>query len=497
MKTISRVSFFFLVTMFVLSVFVLIFLETQLLLAQNFGDVESREWREKYHVNDSLSIKYLKGEISGKGSGRKPFLRAFDSYYKRANSNGEIPTNYLWQQNELLNQTFPGFGTVSNGKGGNSLNDAANWQEVGTGQLLQLSVDLDGDGSDACDSGTLFSQTGRITSLAIDPTNANILYAGSASGGIWKTTNGGGSWFSSWNNIPNCSIGAIALRPGNPNEILVGTGENGGSGLSFGGFNGIGLVKSTDGGASWTQVPSLSAGYSGGLAFYRVAYNPANPNRILCATNQGLRLSTDNGTSWTSLTCSPAGSLPGFAVNSNASDVIVNPVDASKVVASFWGIGMFFSSDSGNTWSASNINSNSTMNIGRIKLCWVTAAGYTNQAYAVIANSSNSQLLGLYKTTNFGQTWSLASTDTDITGNQSWYAMAIMTDRGDANTLYVGGLDLYSSDDSGGDFDWESEWTALKDLLNDDDDYVHADQHVIIQHPTDHNTFFIGCDGGV
>jgi hypothetical protein len=92
---------------------------------------------------------------------------------------------------------------------------------------------------------------GRITALAVDPTNANVVYAGAADGGVWKTTDGGIHWTPLTDTQPSLAVGSIAIDPSNHSTIYVGTGEENFSGDSY---FGAGILKSTNGGSSWTQI---------------------------------------------------------------------------------------------------------------------------------------------------------------------------------------------------------------------------------------------------
>ena len=94
--------------------------------------------------------------------------------------------------------------------------------------------------------------SGRVTALAVDPTNSSVVYLGSAEGGVWKTSNGGANWSAVTDFQPSLAIGSIAVAPSNPSVIYAGTGEDNFNGDSY---YGEGILKSINGGASWTQLP--------------------------------------------------------------------------------------------------------------------------------------------------------------------------------------------------------------------------------------------------
>src|SRR5258708_17443029 len=134
--------------------------------------------------------------------------------------------------------------------------------------------------------------SGRATSLVIDPSDAtgNTVLLGGAYGGLWKSTNAGSksatpnlvTWTSLIDDQPSLAVGAIALQPGNSNIILVGTGETNASGDSY---YGMGILRSTDGGATWAQIQQAASGqFFLGIGFSKIAFSTANPNLVVATT---------------------------------------------------------------------------------------------------------------------------------------------------------------------------------------------------------------------
>lgn len=131
---------------------------------------------------------------------------------------------------------------------------------------------------------------GRVTALAVDPTNANVVYAGAADGGVWKTTDGGIHWTPLTDTQPSLAVGSIAIDPSNHSTIYVGTGEEN---FSADSYFGAGILKSTNGGSSWTQIKGPFAGYYNGYCFYGgadyiggIAIQPGSSSVILAAVEQ-------------------------------------------------------------------------------------------------------------------------------------------------------------------------------------------------------------------
>ncbi len=186
--------------------------------------------------------------------------------------------------------------------------------------------------------------SGRATSVLIDPADAsgNTVLLGGAYGGLWKSTNAGSSnsnpalvtWQALIDDQPTLAVGAIALQPGNSSVILVGTGETNSSGDSY---YGLGVLRSADGGSTWTQIESAGTGQSFlGIGFSKIAFSTANPNLAVAATGgdnglyfgleedgdstaRGLYFSQDGGMTWNRVT------LTDGAVPASATAVIYNP----------------------------------------------------------------------------------------------------------------------------------------------------------------------------
>jgi len=170
---------------------------------------------------------------------------------------------------------------------------------------------------------------GRIRAIAIHPTNPSIVYAGSASGGVWRTNNGGATWTPLTDNQCSLNTGSIAIDPVNPNIVYVGTGEPTQS-------SGCGLLRSFDGGTSWTEIngAGVLAPVNGSQTTraYRIRVAPSlagtqNTSVVLYAANNGLHRSTNSGSAWTTV-------LSGFV-----SDVEFDPANDNIVWAARAGAG--------------------------------------------------------------------------------------------------------------------------------------------------------------
>ncbi len=252
--------------------------------------------------------------------------------------------------------------------------------------------------------------SGWITALAVDPRNADVVYAGAAGGGVWKTTNGGQSWIPLTDNQPSLAVGSLALDPSNPDIVYVGTGywqthapEN---------YFGVGILKSMDGGATWTHLPGPFVGpltsVLDGANILSLAVSPTNGRVVLAAVYgggsvpYGIWRSADAGVTWTNVLSQGLGTT-----------VLFNPQDGNIAYSALcFGLstnnGIYKSADAGLTWTRLNGESSNglpTSNIGFAAMAISPSSPST--LYAGIADDSTSSytLLGFFKTVDGGLTW--------------------------------------------------------------------------------------------
>ncbi|MFQ5584996.1 MAG: WD40/YVTN/BNR-like repeat-containing protein, partial [Calditrichia bacterium] len=195
---------------------------------------------------------------------------------------------------------------------------------------------------------------GRTLTIAFNPLNPNTIYAGSASGGLWRSYSGGRGT-NAWENVPTgfpvLGVSSIAFAPGDSNTIYIGTGEvynyqNVGHDPAFRstrGSYGIGILKTTDGGLTWSK--SLDWSYNQRNGVWAVRVNPLNPNTVWAATTEGTYKSTNAGASW---------SLVHNVIM--GMDLVINPVDTNTVFVSCGnfqssGYGIYRTTDGGVSWT--------------------------------------------------------------------------------------------------------------------------------------------------
>jgi len=339
--------------------------------------------------------------------------------------------------------------------------------------------------------------SGRVRAVAVNPADPSILYIGAASGGIWKTTNGGENWQDVGNSITKMlTFGAIAIDPNNPNIIYTGTGEI--HALSTTRHLGKGMFKSTDAGLSWFEPTDTF----GTITFFGdLVVSPYNSNIVYAALgsgylfinpnqqNEGIWKSIDGGSHW----------IRTLDVQ-DAYDIVVHPTDPNIVYAATGGkfttSGFYISTDAGVTWTQSNNGLQSATTISRMQID--IAKSFPDILYAVIYDGMDNTPKA-YKTTNGGVNWEWISQGVMLSGygegswyDQGGYDLCIAVDPNNANHVFIGNVELHETT-NGADF-------FVKRIAGGYDVWgsvVHCDYHCLVYAPSDPNIFFIGCDGGI
>ncbi len=315
---------------------------------------------------------------------------------------------------------------------------------------------------------------GRINVVEVDPFNSNTLWIGSPNGGLWKTTNGGTSWTSNTDLLPNISIADIAIDHQNTNNMYIATGdgyayEAGGIVGSFqpfwGGTYSAGVLKSTDGGATWNAT-GLTYSQMQNNVVQRILVSPVNSQLLLAAARDGLWRSTDAGATWTNV-------LMGHVF-----DIEFNTINAAKVYASK-SDDIYVSSNSGLTWTPANVGYSNSPE--RVSIA-VTPADPT----VIYVLTSNGEL---YRSANGGSSFPYVGM---ADAGYGYYNTIINVSQLDANTVYTSGVDVSKSIDGGQSFTTTSDYTAWPAS-----NYDHADGHDVKVNPHGNDTVYNCNDGGV
>ena len=337
--------------------------------------------------------------------------------------------------------------------------------------------------------------SGRVTAVVVDPRNTGVVYLGGAQGGVWKSTDSGATWNPLTDNQPSLAIGALAIDPSNPDTIYAGTGEEN---FYYDTMYGAGILKSTNGGTTWTQLPTgpfVSSNFTPPARIGQISVHPSNGQILLAAidrfnraTEAGVYRSTDGGQTWALV-------LRG----AEATDVTFDPNDGNTAYAGlgyFAGAaGVYKSTDAGATWTkltgtGSNLLPGS--GLGAVTVAISRSASAT--LYVAIENNANSNLLGLYKTVDGGANWTLLTNTPNYCAPQCYGDRALGVDPVNPNVVFAGGVwpggagPVYRSMDGG------ATWQSVS--IGSNGDGFHSDIHAFAFTP-DGSRLFVGNDGGI
>jgi hypothetical protein len=328
---------------------------------------------------------------------------------------------------------------------------------------------------------------GRVIAIAPSPVKGGPFIIGTASGGVWRASALGATWTPLTDNQCSLNTGAVTLDPVNPQIVYVGTGElNGGS-------YGCGVLRSADGGNSWTvSTNGLSLTGGGSVPFGALVVDKSTAGTVGAATllgatpagNAGVVRSTNSGASWTPVLAGYTSSIVAHPTNT----AVYYAGDRDVATASHRGV--FRSADHGATWSQlPQPPGVSPANIGRIELA-VTPAN-PEAVYALVADAVSSKLAGAYRWDNAAGTWTqlaaaglYSGINRGDFGAQGYYDLVIAVDPRDAKIMYIAGVRAFKSVDGGATF---------APMANE----IHCDWHSLTIDPLNPDVLYAGTDGGI
>jgi len=362
---------------------------------------------------------------------------------------------------------------------------------------------------------------GRTGALLIDPNDSNTMYAAAVSGGVWKTTTGGATWTAAGDAMANLAVNSLAFDPANARVIYAGTGEGyfreviRGTALPI---RGNGIFMTSDAGATWQQLPSTN---NSSFDFVNdLVVSTHDPHRLYAATRSGVWRSSDSGLTWSAV-------LPA-SVNGGCLDLAFRGDTSSDYLLASCGtfaqatVYRNAAADTSASWDAVLTETD----MGRTSLAF--APSNPSVAYALAASNApgpggrfTQGLFAFYRSDDGGQTWhaQLRNTTSDrlssllltnpitdssagcggfdvVDDNMGWYSNTIAVDPRDENRVWAAGVDLFRSDDGGRSFRLASFWWA-----NGESSFMHCDQHFIVFDPhydgVRNQTMFATNDGGV
>ncbi|MCR4416905.1 MAG: T9SS type A sorting domain-containing protein [Ignavibacteria bacterium] len=323
---------------------------------------------------------------------------------------------------------------------------------------------------------------GRVRSIVIDHSNPSIIYAGSVSGGVWKSTNEGQNWFPLKDKMDNLAVCALAMDPANSNIIYAGTGEGF---FNIDAIRGAGIFKTTDYGVTWTRLESTN---NSNFYYVNDIEIDKNTGRIYAATWTGLYFSTNFGASWSLVN-------GGISGNVHCMDIEISTTNPSVIFASYghFSQSRIFKSTNG---GLSFTEIHSLTNQGRAEI----AINKSNPKIVYISfhDLNTNEVTKFQKSTNGGNSFfditvpGPSLTFNSYTGPQAWYNNILQVHPENENIVFAGGVDLFKSTDGGQNWSQITNW--YQHYLYP---YVHADFHAIVFHPTNSNIIYVGTDGGV
>ena len=333
--------------------------------------------------------------------------------------------------------------------------------------------------------------SGRVTAIDVVNNKPDIIYVGTASGGLWKSESGGIKWSPIFDDQVTASIGAIAIQQSNPDVIWVGTGEGNPRNSLNGGY---GIFKSLDGGKTWNSM-----GLEKTRHIHRIIIDRSNPKTVYVAaigspwgehSERGIYKTTNGGKSWKKIL---------FVNNkTGAADMVVDPINPNKIIVAMWehkrdpwffksggkGSGLYITYDGGENWTKKTDKDGLPKGeLGRIGLA--ISKSKNNIVYALVESKKNA----LYKSVDGGENWKKINDKRGI-GNRPFYYSDIFVDPENENRIYSVFTYVNVSEDGGRSF---------KQLMPayGTDNGVHPDHHAWWIHPDNGSYIIDGNDGGL
>ncbi len=330
----------------------------------------------------------------------------------------------------------------------------------------------------------------RVTDLAVHPTDPDLVYAAMASGGVFRSSDGGASWDAVFDDQAILPVGAIALDPQAPETVYVGTGEANAASLSF---FGRGVFKSDDGGENWEHLGLEATRYIG-----RIVVDPTNSMRVYLAASgklfgtnpeRGVYRSLDAGASWER--------VHALTDSTACIDLAIDPQNPQRLYAAMWervrgltyrrsggpSSGIWRSEDGGDSWQELTSGLPGGSDVGRIGIS--VCVSQPEVIYAIYADAS-AYFEGIYKSTNGGDSWSAVNDGglSNMYSSFGWWFGNIRVDPADANHVIALGLPAYRSTNGGGS------WSETGSNM-------HVDHHALAFSPSLPGRVYEGNDGGI
>jgi photosystem II stability/assembly factor-like uncharacterized protein len=332
------------------------------------------------------------------------------------------------------------------------------------------------------------NMSGRITTIDVVRSSPEIIYAGSASGGLWKSESGGIAWEPIFDGNLALSIGAVAVSQKNPSIVWVGTGEGNPRNSLTGGY---GVYRSLDAGKTWKLM-----GLEKTRNIHRIIIDPNDPNIVYIGAigspwgdhpERGVYKTTDGGESWKQILY--------VDQKTGVGDMVMDPSNPNKILVNMWqhrrepwfftsggpSSGLYITMDGGKSWTKQSAKDNGIPegDLGRMGLAFAT--NNPNRVYALIEAKENA----LYRSDDGGMKWEMINKSGDI-GNRPFYYFDLYVDPKNENRVYSIFTNVHRSEDGGKSF----ENIIGRNL-------IHVDNHALYINPDDPKYLILGNDGGM
>ena len=382
------------------------------------------------------------------GKGIKPFERM--KYFWERRMDGEGQADY-W--NAYLAEF---------GQKGINTKDAGNWTSLGMAEWEAAYANNPGNG--------------RVNSMTVDPSDADIVYIGAPSGGLWRSTDGGDSWSPLTDNLPTLGVNGIAVHPDDSGVIYIATGDGHGNSNY-----GMGVLKTTDGGITWSTTGMVWS-IEENIRSHGISMHPNDPETLFVWSTDGLYKTINGGLTWYLVR---GGNVHDLEFHPTNPDVVYCCTDR-----------FYKSTDGGEDFDLINDNLPSSSEAFRMELA--VSPDDPDRVYILAANSWDYGFLGVYESQDQGENWNTAADSPNILGwsmdgegggGQGWYDLDICVNPNDADHIFVGGVNLWESTNGGNSWSINAHW-----VLGNTQNYVHADIQYLGYKG---NILWCGSDGGI
>lgn len=467
------------------------------------GGVHASQPTPMFAMSDQADPRVEQGAVAWRPNAPVDPSRSARSFMAERLPQGmdQYPTDRVWDIRKHMDAA------TAQRRGGELPGDLESWQPIGPGNI-----------------------GGRTRVIAINPDNPDVIYAGGISGGVWKSVDAGQFWVPTGDDLPNLAVTDIVFDPRNPDVMYFSTGEGF---LNVGAARGLGVFRSTDGGDTWIQLENTNSPlfwFTNKLAIAETEVNGAPGVELYAATWTGVWRSVDDGQTWDLELANPANiDAPGVQ---QAAETFVGFTDIAigddYVVAAAGSAdtdGIYRADRATRVWDrvlSDPLHGRSSLSISPSNPDVI----YASVAQREITNNNIGRLINVFRSLDGGETWqprvNLANTlnqllfsnvffdlvipqfgitcngsDTPRDFTVGWFANTIKVDPVDPNVVWVGGVDLFRSDDGGQNFQLASYWYLDPTQAN----YLHENQHALAFHPeyngTTNQTLYSGSDGGI